>query len=278
MDQSVTDVDLILARKPGDIRIHDEAGFEGMRKAGRLVAECLDMLVPEVEPGVTTAYLDDLIIQFIMDNNALPATLGYRGYRYASCISLNHVICHGMPSDKVLKDGDILNIDVTLILDGWHGDHSRMYAAGTPRRKAERLMDVTYDAMMAGIEAVKPGARLGDIGGAISAIARKNRLSVVEDFCGHGLGQLFHDEPNVVHSAAAGSGPELKPGMFFTIEPMLNIGRKNAAILSDGWTAVTRDRQLSAQFEHSVGVTEGGVEIFTKSPAGFDMPYKAQSD
>ncbi|MEM7004318.1 MAG: type I methionyl aminopeptidase [Pseudomonadota bacterium] len=274
----MTDVDLILARKPGDIRIHDESGFEGMRKAGRLVAECLDILVPEVKPGVTTSYLDDLILQFIMDNNALPATLGYRGYRYASCISLNHVICHGMPSDKVLKDGDILNIDVTLILDGWHGDHSRMYAAGTPRRKAERLMDVTYDAMMAGIEAVKPGARLGDIGGAISAIARKNRLSVVEDFCGHGLGQLFHDEPNVVHSAAAGSGPELKPGMFFTIEPMLNIGRKNAAILSDGWTAVTRDRQLSAQFEHSVGVTEDGVEIFTKSPAGFDIPYKAQGD
>ncbi|MEO1475566.1 MAG: type I methionyl aminopeptidase [Pseudomonadota bacterium] len=268
------DMDLILARKPGDIRIHDEEGFEGMRRAGRLVAECLDMLVGEVEPGVSTAHLDRLILQFIQDNGALPATLGYRGYRYASCISLNHVICHGMPSDKVLKDGDILNIDVTLILDGWHGDHSRMYAAGTPRRKAERLMDVTYDSLMAGIAAVKPGAHLGDIGGAISAIARKNRLSVVEDFCGHGLGQLFHDEPNVVHSAAAGTGPELKPGMFFTIEPMLNIGRKDAAILSDGWTAVTRDRQLSAQFEHSIGVTEDGAEIFTKSPAGYDIPYK----
>ncbi|MEM7663699.1 MAG: type I methionyl aminopeptidase [Pseudomonadota bacterium] len=274
----MNDLDLILARKPGDIRIHDEEGFEGMRNAGRLVAQCLDMLVPEVKPSVTTARLDDLILQFIMDNNALPATLGYRGYRYASCISLNHVICHGMPSEKVLKDGDILNVDVTLILDGWHGDHSRMYAAGTPRRKAERLMDVTYDAMMAGINAVKPGARLGDIGGAISSIARKNRLSVVEDFCGHGLGQLFHDEPNVVHSAAAGTGPELKPGMFFTIEPMLNIGRKDAAILSDGWTAVTRDRQLSAQFEHSVGVTEDGVEIFTKSPADYDIPYKVSTD
>lgn len=272
----MNDVDLILARKPGDIRIHGPEGFEGMRKAGQLVAECLDMLVGEVDIGVTTAQLDELILQFIMDNGALPATLGYRGYRYASCISLNHVICHGMPSEKVLKDGDILNIDVTLILDGWHGDHSRMYAAGTPRRKAERLMDVTYDSLMAGIDAVKPGAKLGDIGGAISAVARKNRLSVVEDFCGHGLGQLFHDEPNVVHSAAAGTGPELKPGMFFTIEPMLNIGRKDAAILSDGWTAVTRDRQLSAQFEHSVGVTEDGVEIFTKSPAGYDIPYKVE--
>ncbi|MEO0881900.1 MAG: type I methionyl aminopeptidase [Pseudomonadota bacterium] len=274
----MNDMDLILARKPGDIRIHDEDGFEGMRKAGRLVAECLDMLVGEVKTGVTTARLDNLILQFITDHGALPATLGYRGYRFASCISLNHVICHGMPSEKVLKDGDILNIDVTLILDGWHGDHSRMYTAGTPRRKAERLMDVTYDAMMAGIDAVKPGAKLGDIGGAISAIARKNRLSVVEDFCGHGLGQLFHDEPNVVHSSAAGTGPELKPGMFFTIEPMLNIGRKDAAILSDGWTAVTRDRQLSAQFEHSIGVTENGAEIFTKSPAGYDVPYKVDRD
>ncbi|MEM9668570.1 MAG: type I methionyl aminopeptidase [Pseudomonadota bacterium] len=270
----MNDLDLTLARKAGDIRTHGEEGFEGMRKAGHLVAECLDMLVGEVKAGATTSYLDDLILEFIMDNGALPATLGYRGYRYASCISLNHVICHGMPSDKVLKDSDILNIDVTLILDGWHGDHSRMYAAGTPRRKAERLMDVTYEAMMAGIAAVKPGAKLGDIGGAISAIARKNRLSVVEDFCGHGLGQLFHDEPNVVHSSAADTGPELKPGMFFTIEPMLNIGRKDAAILSDGWTAVTRDRQLSAQFEHSVGVTEDGVEIFTKSPKGYDIPYK----
>ena len=270
----MSELDLIPSRKVGDIRVHDEEGFEGMRGAGRLVAECLDMLVGEVKPGVTTSHLDDLILQFILDHGALPATLHYRGYRHASCISLNHVICHGIPGDKALKDGDILNIDVTLILDGWHGDHSRMYVAGTPRRKAERLMDVTYEAMMAGIAAVKPGARLGDIGGAITAIARKNRLSVVEDFCGHGLGRLFHDEPNVVHSAAAGTGPELKPGMFFTIEPMLNIGRKDAAILSDGWTAVTRDRQLSAQFEHSVGVTEDGVEIFTKSPAGYDVPYK----
>ena len=203
--------------RTGEIRIHGEAGFEGMRKAGNLVGQCLDMLVPEVKPGVTTRHLDDLVRTFILDNGANLATLGYRGYRHSSCISLNHVICHGIPGDKVLKNGDIANIDVTLILDGWHGDHSRMYAAGEPKRRAERLMDVTYAALMAGIAAVKPGNHFGDIGAAISELARKNRMSVVEDFCGHGLGQIFHDEPNVVHSALAGTGPELKPGMFFTI-------------------------------------------------------------
>ncbi len=267
------DADTLLPMRTGEIRLHDEAGFEGMRRAGRLVAECLDMLVAEVRPGVTTAHLDALVLDFILDHGALPATVGYRGYRHASCISLNHVICHGIPGNRPLKDGDILNIDVTLILDGWHGDHSRMYVAGEPKRKAERLIDVTYDAMMAGIAAVKPGARLGDIGAAIEAVARRNRVSVVEDFCGHGLGRLFHDEPNVVHAARPGTGPELKPGMFFTVEPMLNLGRKDAAILSDGWTAVTRDRQLSAQFEHSVGVTETGVEIFTTSPRGWHKPH-----
>ncbi|MEL6323321.1 MAG: type I methionyl aminopeptidase [Pseudomonadota bacterium] len=266
--------DLLLPLRTGEIRIHGPEGFEGMRRAGQLVAACLDMLVSEVRPGVSTATLDKMIYDFVLDHGAVPATLHYRGYRHSSCISLNHVICHGIPSDKLLKDGDILNIDVTIVLDGWHGDHSRMYAAGEPRRKGARLMDVTYEAMMAGIDIIKPEARFGDIGGAITAVARKNRLSVVEDFCGHGLGQLFHDEPNVVHSAQAGTGPELKPGMFFTVEPMLNIGRKDAAILGDGWTAVTRDRQLSAQFEHSVGVTEDGVEIFTASPKGWHQPYK----
>ena len=273
-----SDTETLLPMRTGEIRLHDEDGFEGMRRAGRLVAECLDMLVAEVRPGVTTAELDDLVLDFILDHGALPATVGYRGYRHASCISLNHVICHGIPGNRPLKDGDILNIDVTLILDGWHGDHSRMYAAGQPKRKAERLIDVTYDAMMAGIAAVKPGARLGDIGAAIEAMARRNRLSVVEDFCGHGLGRLFHDEPNVVHTARPGTGPELKPGMFFTVEPMLNLGRKDAAILSDGWTAVTRDRQLSAQFEHSVGVTETGVEIFTTSPKGWHKPHTVSGD
>jgi methionyl aminopeptidase len=267
------DADL-LPMRTGEIRIHDGEGFEGMRRAGNLVAQCLDMLVAEFRPGVTTAYLDRLVHEFVLDHGALSATIGYRGYRHASCISLNHVICHGIPGPRVLKEGDIANIDVTLILDGWHGDHSRMFAAGPPKRKAERLMDVTHEAMMAGIDAVRPGGRLGDIGAAISQVARRNRVSVVEDFCGHGLGRLFHDEPSVIHAAEAGTGPELVPGMFFTIEPMLNLGRKDAAILSDGWTAVTRDRQLSAQFEHSVGVTQDGVEIFTRSPKGWHVPYR----
>ncbi len=269
----MNETDLILPMRTGDIRIHNAEGFEGMRRAGRLVASCLDMLVGEVKPGVTTGHLDDLIRDYVFDHGAQSATIGYRGYRHASCISVNHVICHGIPGDKPLKEGDIANIDVTVILDGWHGDHSRMYAAGKVKRKAERLMETTYDALMAGIAAVRPGNHFGDIGAAISEIARKNRMSVVEDFCGHGLGRIFHDEPNVVHSAKAGTGPELKPGMFFTIEPMLNLGRKDAAVLPDGWTAVTRDRQLSAQFEHSIGVTEDGAEIFTSSPKGLHKPF-----
>ena len=269
-------VDTLMPMRTGEIRIHDADGFEGMRKAGRLVAECLDMLVPEVQPGVTTAHLDNLIREFVFDQKAQSATIGYRGYRHASCISLNHVICHGIPSDRALKPGDIANIDVTVIVDGWHGDSSRMYAAGPPKRRALRLMEATYEGMMAGIAAVKPGARFGDIGAAISEIARLNRFSVVEDFCGHGLGRLFHDEPNVVHSAKAGTGPVLREGMFFTIEPMLNIGRKDAAILKDGWTAVTRDRQLSAQFEHSIGVTADGAEIFSASPKGLHTPFNLQ--
>jgi methionyl aminopeptidase len=269
----MTDTSLLLPMRTGEIRIHDAEGFAGMRRAGRLVAECLDMLVPEVKPGVTTQHLDDLIRNFVFDHGAQSATIGYRGFRHASCISVNHVICHGIPGPKPLKEGDIANIDVTVIVDGWHGDHSRMFGVGDVKRKAERLMDVTYEAMMAGISTVKPGAHFGDIGGAISEIARMNRMSVVEDFCGHGLGRLFHDEPNVVHSAETGTGPELKPGMFFTVEPMLNLGRKDAAILPDGWTAVTRDRQLSAQFEHSVGVTETGFEIFTLSPKGWHTPH-----
>lgn len=268
----MNDVD-ILTRSNG-IRIHDEEGFDGMRRAGRLVAQCLDMIAPHVQPDVTTDSLDALIREFVLDHGAVSATIGYRGYQHASCISLNHVVCHGIPGNRVLKDGDIMNIDVTVIVDGgWHGDSSRMYVAGNAKRKAERLMDVTYESMIAGISAVKPGARVGDIGGAISAIAAKNRVSVVEDFCGHGLGQVFHDAPNVVHSARAGTGEVLKPGMFFTIEPMLNLGKKDCATLSDGWTAVTRDRSLSAQFEHSVAVTETGVEIFTLSPTELHTPH-----
>ncbi|MCF6328543.1 MAG: type I methionyl aminopeptidase [Henriciella sp.] len=270
---NTVEADIILPMRTGEIRIHDAEGFEGMRKAGRLVADCLDMIVPEVQPGVTTGHIDDLIREFVFDHGAQSATIGYRGYRHASCISLNHVICHGIPGERAFKDGDIANIDVTVIVEGWHGDHSRMYSAGTPKRKAERLMDVTYEALLAGIAAVKPDAHFGDIGAAISEIARANRFSVVEDFCGHGLGRLFHDEPNVVHSAKPGTGPVLREGMFFTIEPMLNIGRKDAAILKDGWTAVTRDRQLSAQFEHSIGVTADGAEIFSASQKGLHTPH-----
>ncbi|MAP95149.1 MAG: type I methionyl aminopeptidase [Ponticaulis sp.] len=246
-----------------------------MRKAGQVASACLDMIAEHVKPDVATQYLDDLILEFVRDHGAASATVGYRGYRHGSCISINHVVCHGIPGNRLLKEGDIANIDVTVVVDGWHGDTSRMYGVGDVKRKASRLMDVTYDAMMAGISIIKPGIRVGDIGAAITQYAHKNRVSVVEDFCGHGLGRVFHDEPNVVHSARAGTGAELQPGMFFTVEPMLNLGRKDTVILPDGWTAVTRDRSLSAQFEHSVGVTEDGVEIFTTSPTGLHTPHKA---
>lgn len=254
--------------RDGTIKLHGPAGFEGMRKAGRLAAEILDALAPLVVPGVRTDYLDDVVRQMTLDGGAVPATLGYRGYTHSCCISINHVVCHGIPSDKTLKDGDIVNIDVTPLLDGWHGDSSRMYLVGDVPLKAKRLVDVTYECLMIGIEQARPGARLGDIGAAIQAHAEKQRYGVVREFCGHGLGRLFHDAPEVVHAARAGTGPELKPGMFFTIEPMINLGKPGVKILDDGWTAVTRDRSLSAQFEHSVGVTATGCEIFTASPAG----------
>jgi len=266
--------------KTGEIKLHKPEDFEGMRKAGRLAAECLDMIAAHVKPGVATAHLDDLIREFVLSSGALSATIGYRGYRHASCISLNHVICHGIPSDKVIKDGDIMNIDVTVIVDGWHGDTSRMYWAGEPKVKARRLVDTTYEALMKGIEAVKPGKTLRDIGRAIQTHAEAQGFSVVRDFCGHGLGRVFHDAPNVVHYAeyrdrfGVHRAPdiELKPGMFFTIEPMINEGKPDVKLLKDNWTAVSRDKSLSAQFEHSCGVTETGVEIFTKSPAGLDRP------
>ena len=269
--QTITAADEV--QRDGTIKLHDESGFAGMRKAGRLAAEILDEVTTMVEPGVTTAQLDEAIRGMMLDAGAVPATLGYRGYAHSSCISLNHVICHGIPSDKALKDGDILNIDITPLVDGWHGDTSRMFFAGEPSLKARKLVDVTYECLMLGIEAAsKPGARLGDIGAAIAAHAHPHRYSVVREFCGHGLGRMFHDEPEVVHQAEAGTGPELKPGMFFTIEPMINLGRPWAKILRDGWTAVTRDKSLSAQFEHSIGLTENGAEIFTKSPKGLDKP------
>ena len=261
--------------RTGQIRLHTPEDFEGMRRAGRVAAEALDMLAPHVKPGVLTEDLDRMVREFILDHGAIPATLFYRGYKYSSCISVNHVVCHGFPGPRPLREGDIANIDVTAIVDGWHGDTSRMFAAGPLAAKAQRLVDVTYESLMRGIAAVKPGATFGDIGHAIASYARAQRMSVVEDFCGHGVGRIFHDSPNVLHFGAAGSGPVLKPGMFFTIEPMVNLGRKDTKVLSDGWTAVTRDKSLSAQFEHSVGVTEDGVEIFTRSSAGLDNPAAA---
>src|SRR5215471_11745749 len=250
---SYVDAALAPQRKTGQIKLHGPAAFEGMRKAGRLVAECLDMLATEIRPGVPTEKVDRLVFDFALAHKATPATLMYRGYRKATCTSVNHVVCHGIPGEKPLKEGDIVNVDVTLILDGWHGDSSRMYAVGAIPRRAERLIEVTYEAMMRGISVIRPGATTGDIGG-------------------HGVGRLFHDEPNIVHVGRPGEGIVLRPGMFFTVEPMINLGRPHVKVLSDGWTAVTRDRSLSAQFEHTIGVTQTGVEIFTNSPKKLDKP------
>jgi methionyl aminopeptidase len=270
----MTYVDAAVAplRKTGQVKLYGSEAFAAMRKAGRLVAECLDLLAAEVRPGVTTAALDRFVFDFAMAHGALPATLMYRGYTKATCTSINHVVCHGIPNDKPMKEGDIVNIDVTLIVDGWHGDSSRMFPVGEIPRRAERLIEVTYEAMMRGIAAVKPGATTGDIGAAIQSFVEPQHMSVVRDFCGHGLGRLFHDEPNIVHVGRPGDGIVLKPGMLFTVEPMINLGRPHVKVLSDGWTAVTRDRSLSAQFEHTVGVTATGVEVFTLSPRGFHKP------
>jgi len=262
----------VTSRKSGHIKLHGPEAFAGMREAGRLTAEVLDILTEHVKPGVTTEFLDDLVFDFAMSHGAYPAPLDYRGYRKSICTSINHVVCHGIPERKPLKDGDIVNCDVTLIVDGWHGDSSRMYLVGDVPRRAQRLVEVTYEAMMRGIAAVKPGATTGDIGAAIQEFAEAERCSVVRDFCGHGLGKLFHDEPNILHYGRRGEGIALKPGMFFTIEPMINLGRPHVKILADGWTAVTRDRSMSAQFEHSIGVTETGYEIFTASPKGLHHP------
>jgi methionyl aminopeptidase len=270
------------------IRLHSAADFDGMRRAGRVAADILDRIAPHVFVGQSTGKLDALITEWVAASGATSATIGYRGYQHASCISVNHVVCHGIPGapvpmakeetisrdlekrrpDDVLRDGDILNIDVTVIVDGWYGDTSRMYVAGSLSKRAEKLVQVTYDALMLGIEAVRPGATFGDIGHAIQAYVESQRMSVVRDFCGHGLGRVFHAPPNVLHYGRAGSGPRLEEGMFFTIEPMVNLGRSETRVLGDDWTAVTRDKSLSAQFEHSVGVTAQGVEIFTTSPTG----------
>jgi len=267
---TVTAEDLI--ERDGAIKLYDEAAFQGMQAAGQLAATILDALVPHVVPGVTTEELDDIVRRMTLEAGAVPGTLGYRGYTKSCCTSINHVVCHGIPAPKPLKDGDIVNIDVTPVLGGWHGDTSRMFLVGDVPLKAKRLVDVTYECLMLGIEQAKPGNRLGDISHAIQTHAEKHRYGVVRDFCGHGVGRVFHDAPEVVHVGRPGTGPELKPGMIFTIEPMINIGRPDVKMLDDGWTAVTRDRSLSAQFEHSIGITETGCQIFTKSPAGLDHP------
>ena len=254
------------------IRIHRPEDFAGMRKAGALAARILDEVGQMVAPGVTTGALDDFITRRVTELGATSATIGYRGYEHGSCISVNHVVCHGIPNDKPLKEGDIINIDVTPIVDGWHGDTSRMYLVGDVPLKARRLVDITYECLMLGIEQAKPGNRIGDIAHAIQQHAERHRYSVVRDFCGHGVGQMFHDAPEVVHAGRPGTGPELKPGMFFTIEPMINTGKYAVKMLPDGWTATTRDRSLSAQFEHSIGITETGCEIFTASPKGLNAP------
>ncbi|MCV0397010.1 MAG: type I methionyl aminopeptidase [Rhizobiaceae bacterium] len=266
------DADVAPLKNTGQIRLYGPDAFEGMRRACRLTSDCLDELAARVKPGVTTEEIDRFILEYGMDHGALPATLNYRGYTKASCTSINHVVCHGIPDAKPLREGDIVNVDVTYIVDGWHGDSSRMYPVGQIKRAAERLLEVTHECLMRGVAAVKPGARTGAIGAAIQAYAEGQRCSVVRDFCGHGVGRLFHDAPNILHYGSANEGVEMRPGMIFTIEPMINLGRPHVKVLSDGWTAVTRDRSLSAQYEHTVGVTETGSEVFTLSANGLDRP------
>ena len=259
-------------KRPRDVEVHGPDAFAAMRKSGRLTAEILDYITDFVKPGVTTGEIDELCHEMHRAHGAIPGPLNYRGYPKSICTSINHVVCHGIPGDKVLKDGDIVNIDVSPILDGWFGDSSRMYFVGDVKIKAQRLVEHTYRAMMKGIEAIKPGATLGDVGHAIQSYAEGHRFSVVRDFCGHGIGRVFHQSPNVMHFGEPGEGMILEAGMIFTIEPMINAGRYETKILDDGWTAVTRDKSLSAQFEHTVGVTETGVEIFTTSPKGYNCP------
>jgi methionyl aminopeptidase len=254
------------------ITLHRPEDYEGMRRAGRLAAEVLDYITPYVVPGVTTERLDDLCHAFIVEHDSVPAPLNYRGFPKSICTSINHVVCHGIPGPKTLREGDIVNLDITVILDGWHGDTSRMFGVGEVPIRARRLMDVTYEAMMRGIEVVRPGATLGDVGHIIQTFAEAERCSVVRDFCGHGLGRVFHAPPSVLHYGRPGEGTTLREGMFITIEPMINLGRPETKILADGWTAVTKDRSLSAQFEHSIAVTADGYEIFTLSPAGHTKP------
>jgi methionyl aminopeptidase len=273
MDKTMNDqAEQVPSRDGRFIKIHDEVGFEGMRKAGRLAAECLDFITPHVIPGMSTDELNTLCHDWTLERKAVPAPLNYRGFPKSICTSINHVVCHGIPSAKIIVDGDIINIDVTVILDGWYGDTSRMFYVGKRSLKAQKLVETTFECLWRGIEMVRPGATLGDIGHAIQSFAESKRYSVVRDFCGHGLGRIFHDAPNIMHFGRPGEGEVLREGMFFTIEPMINLGRLDVKILSDGWTAVTKDRSLSAQFEHSLAVTKDGYEVFTLSPTGLFCP------
>ena len=260
------------ARRTESIKLYGPDAFEGMRRAGDLTARCLDDIADLICAGTALSHINTFVLNFAAKHDATPATMGYKGYPYACCTSVNHVVCHGFPNEKKLRDGDIVNVDVTLILDGWHGDSSRMYVVGKPKRAAERLIQIAHEAMMQGIRTVRPGARLGDIGHAIQTYAYSERCSVVREFCGHGIGQVFHDSPDILNFGKAGTGLELREGMIFTVEPMINLGRGEVKMLADDWTAVTRDKSLSVQFEHSIGVTADGFEMFTRSPSGLHAP------
>ncbi|PWK59668.1 type I methionyl aminopeptidase [Roseicyclus mahoneyensis] len=260
------------ARRTERIKLYGPDAFAGMRRAGALTARCLDEIAALVRDGTPLSEINTFVLDFAATHDARPATLGYKGYAYACCTSVNHVVCHGAPTSRKLREGDIVNVDVTLVLDGWYGDASRMYAVGKPKIAAARLIRIAHEAMMRGIRAVRPGARLGDIGHAIQSYATSQRCSVVRDFCGHGIGQVFHDSPNILNVGTRNTGPELREGMIFTVEPMINLGRPEVKMLTDNWTAVTRDRSLSAQFEHSIGVTADGFEIFTLSAQGLHAP------
>ena len=249
--------------------------FEKMRVAGSLAAKTLDMLTENIKPGISTDRIDELGYEFIKDNGGYSAPLFYRGYKKSLCTSLNHVVCHGIPSDRILNDGDVINVDVTAIVDDHHGDTSRMFCIGKTPIKAKNLIDTTYEAMMRAIKILKPGVKLGDIGFEIQSYVEEKGYSVVRDFCGHGISNTFHEPPNILHYGKKNTGIELKPGMTFTIEPMINAGKLDVKVLNDGWTAVTKDKSLSAQFEHTLGITEESYEIFTESVKGYRKPpYK----
>ncbi len=255
----------VLDENDNAIIIHSKDDFNAMRKAGKLASKVLDFIEPQVKEGVSTDYLDNLCHEYILKNKAIPAPLNYKGFPKSICTSINHVVCHGIPGPKILKKNDIINIDITVILDGWHGDTSRMFSIGKPNIKSQKLIQATFEAMWEGIKTVRPGNTTGDIGAAIQNFTENLGYSVVRDFCGHGIGQRFHTAPNILHYGENHKGTELIEGMFFTIEPMINLGKKDILILEDGWTAVTRDKKLSSQYEHTIAVTKTGYEVFTIS-------------